>query len=93
MSVIHSRSELHDKLHNAASVSPDHPVVLTKFIEGAQEIDVDAVASNGDLILHAISEHVEAAGVHSGCRVHPNCLPRLILPNVRMGSLPMMPVV
>ena len=66
MSVIHSKDELRDKLTNAAAVSPDHPVVLTKFIEGAQEIDVDAVASEGKLILHAISEHVEAAGVHSG---------------------------
>lgn len=66
MSVIYSKDELRDKLLNAASVSPDHPVVLTKFIEGAQEIDVDAVASEGKLILHAVSEHVEAAGVHSG---------------------------
>ena len=66
MSVISSRDELQDKLVSAAAVSPDHPVVITKFIEGAQEIDVDAVASNGKLLLHAVSEHVEAAGVHSG---------------------------
>jgi len=66
MSVIYSKDELRDKLLNAASVSPDHPVVLTKFIEGAEEIDVDAVASEGKLILHAVSEHIEAAGVHSG---------------------------
>ncbi|KKK12382.1 hypothetical protein AOCH_001897 [Aspergillus ochraceoroseus] len=66
MSVIHSIDELKEKLLNASAVSPDHPVVITKFIEGAQEIDVDAVASNGKLLLHAISEHVEPAGVHSG---------------------------
>ena len=66
MTVIRSKDELKDKLLNAASVSPDHPVVLTKFIEGAKEIDVDAVASKGQLILHAVSEHVEPAGVHSG---------------------------
>lgn len=66
MSVIHTKEELNDKLQNAASVSPDYPVVLTKFIEGAQEIDVDGVASNGELILHAVSEHIEPAGVHSG---------------------------
>jgi carbamoyl-phosphate synthase large subunit len=66
MSVIRSHDELKDKLVSASAVSPDHPVVITKFIEGAQEIDVDAVASNGKLILHAVSEHVEAAGVHSG---------------------------
>jgi carbamoyl-phosphate synthase large subunit len=66
MSVIHSKDELKDKLESASAVSPDHPVVITKFIEGAQEIDVDAVASNGKLILHAVSEHIEPAGVHSG---------------------------
>ncbi|KAL9621828.1 MAG: hypothetical protein Q9160_003801 [Pyrenula sp. 1 TL-2023] len=66
MSVIRSHDELTEKLVSAAAVSPDHPVVITKFIEGAQEIDVDAVASGGKLILHAVSEHVEAAGVHSG---------------------------
>lgn len=66
MSVIRSEDELKDKLVSASAVSPDHPVVITKFIEGAEEIDVDAVASSGKLILHAVSEHVEAAGVHSG---------------------------
>lgn len=66
MSVIRSEDELKDKLVTASAVSPDHPVVITKFIEGAEEIDVDAVASAGKLILHAVSEHVEAAGVHSG---------------------------
>lgn len=66
MSVIRSQDELKEKLVSASAVSPDHPVVITKFIEGAQEIDVDAVSSAGRLILHAVSEHVEAAGVHSG---------------------------
>ena len=66
MSVIRSHDDLVQKLENASAVSPDYPVVITKFIEGAQEIDIDAVASNGELILHAVSEHVEAAGVHSG---------------------------
>lgn len=66
MSVIRSEDELKDKLFSASAVSPDYPVVITKFIEGAEEIDVDAVASAGKLILHAVSEHVEAAGVHSG---------------------------
>lgn len=66
MTVIRSKDELKEKLEAASNVSPDHPVVITKFIEGAQEIDVDAVASNGQLIIHAVSEHVEQAGVHSG---------------------------
>ncbi|KAK9471935.1 uncharacterized protein V1510DRAFT_430852 [Dipodascopsis tothii] len=66
MSVIRDESELEAKLTNASSVSPDHPVVISKFIEGAQEIDVDAVAYNGKVIVHAVSEHVENAGIHSG---------------------------
>lgn len=66
MTVIRSEEELEEKLVAAANVSPDHPVVITKFIEGAQEIDCDGVAHNGKLILHAVSEHVENAGVHSG---------------------------
>ncbi|KAF8437769.1 hypothetical protein BGX38DRAFT_1273893 [Terfezia claveryi] len=66
MSVIRGEAELEAKLSNASNVSPDHPVVITKFIEGAMEIDVDGVAANGELIVHAVSEHIEAAGVHSG---------------------------
>ena len=66
MSVIHDESTLSNQLSNAAAVSPDHPVVITKFIQGAREIDVDGVASNGNLLVHAVSEHVENAGVHSG---------------------------
>ncbi|KAK4128405.1 carbamoyl-phosphate synthase [Parathielavia appendiculata] len=66
MTVIRSKEDLKDKLEAAANVSPDHPVVISKFIEGAMEIDVDGVASEGKLILHAVSEHVEQAGVHSG---------------------------
>ncbi|CCG81009.1 Carbamoyl-phosphate synthase arginine-specific large chain [Taphrina deformans PYCC 5710] len=66
MSVIHSEESLEDRLTNAAAVSPDHPVVITKFIQGAKEIDVDAVGNKGKLLVHAVSEHVENAGVHSG---------------------------
>jgi carbamoyl-phosphate synthase large subunit len=66
MTVIRSQKELAEKLTAAANVSPDHPVVISQFIEGAQEIDVDAVASDGKLLIHAVSEHIEHAGVHSG---------------------------
>ncbi|KAI9834764.1 MAG: argininosuccinate lyase [Sarea resinae] len=66
MNVIRSEDELKEKLESASEVSPDHPVVISKFISGAEEIDVDAVGSAGKLILHAVSEHIEPAGVHSG---------------------------
>ncbi|KAA1470563.1 carbamoyl-phosphate synthase [Dentipellis sp. KUC8613] len=66
MNVVYSESTLEYNLSAAADVSPLHPVVITKFIDGAQEIDVDAVAHKGKLLVHAVSEHVENAGVHSG---------------------------
>ena len=65
MSVIYSQEEMDEYLRNVV-VSNDYPVVISKFITGAKEIEVDAVAHNGILKLWAISEHVEDAGVHSG---------------------------
>lgn len=66
MNVINSEHELEEKLTMASDVSPDHPVVMSKFIEGAEEIDIDGVGYKGQLLVHAVSEHVENAGVHSG---------------------------
>ena len=66
MKIVHEESTLSHTLTAASSVSPLHPVVITKFIANAQEIDVDAVAYKGQLLVHAVSEHVENAGVHSG---------------------------
>lgn len=65
MSVIYSQEEMDQYLKDVV-VSNDYPVVISKFITGAKEIEVDAVADNGELKLWAISEHVEDAGVHSG---------------------------
>ena len=53
-------------LKNAAAVSSDHPVVISKFIENAREIEIDGVASKGEPVIYAITEHVENAGTHSG---------------------------
>lgn len=66
MNVVYDESTLQHRLSAAANVSPDHPVVISQFIDNAQEIDVDAVAHKGRLLVHAVSEHVENAGVHSG---------------------------
>ncbi|XP_040461078.1 carbamoyl-phosphate synthase [ammonia], mitochondrial [Falco naumanni] len=66
MNVVFSEEEMKKFLAEATRVSQDHPVVLTKFIEGAREVEMDAVAKAGSVISHAISEHVEDAGVHSG---------------------------
>ncbi|KAH7089194.1 hypothetical protein FB567DRAFT_591301 [Paraphoma chrysanthemicola] len=66
MNTVYSKHDLANYLNQAADVSKDHPVVITKYIENAKEIEMDAVARNGTMIGHFISEHVENAGVHSG---------------------------
>ena len=66
MNVCSNREELERFLQLAANVSAEHPVVVSKFIEHAKEIEMDAVAKDGEVIAYAISEHVEFAGVHSG---------------------------
>lgn len=66
MNVCSNEEELERFLKLAANVSEEHPVVVSKFIEHAKEIEMDAVAKNGEVIAYAISEHIEFAGVHSG---------------------------
>ena len=66
MNVCSNQQELVQFLELAANVSKKHPVVISQFIEGAKEVEVDAVADNGEVVMYAISEHIEFAGVHSG---------------------------
>jgi len=66
MNVVSNPEDLNHFLQVAAKVSKEHPVVVSEFIESSKEIEVDAVAANGGLVVYAISEHVEFAGVHSG---------------------------
>jgi len=66
MNVVSNKKELEHFLNLATEVSKQFPVVVSKFIEGAKEIEMDAVADDGNIIVYAISEHVEFAGVHSG---------------------------
>uniref|UniRef100_A0A8C7HSY1 Carbamoyl-phosphate synthase [ammonia], mitochondrial n=1 Tax=Oncorhynchus kisutch TaxID=8019 RepID=A0A8C7HSY1_ONCKI len=66
MNVAYGEEEMRGFLDEATQVSQEHPVVITKFIRGAREVEVDAVAKMGKVLCHAITEHVEDAGVHSG---------------------------
>ena len=66
MNVCSNQSELERFLKLAAEVSQKHPVVVSQFIQHAKEVEMDAVAKNGEIIAYAISEHIEFAGVHSG---------------------------
>lgn len=66
MNVAHCDKDLEEYLVSASQVSKEHPVVISKFLTEAKEIDVDAVAADGEILCMAVSEHVENAGVHSG---------------------------
>ena len=66
MNVCSNQDELERFLQLAANVSQKHPVVVSQFIEHAKEVEMDAVAQNGEIVAYAISEHIEFAGVHSG---------------------------
>ena len=66
MNVCSNEEQLHKFLRLAAKVSKEHPVVISKFMTNTKEVEMDAVARNGEIIAYAISEHVEYAGVHSG---------------------------
>ncbi len=66
MNVCSNQDELERFLKLAANVSKKHPVVISKFMQNTKEVEMDAVARNGEIIAYAISEHIEFAGVHSG---------------------------
>ncbi|KZT60523.1 carbamoyl-phosphate synth [Calocera cornea HHB12733] len=66
MNVVYSADDLSNFLGQAAEVSREYPVVISKYIEEAKEIEMDAIAKDGKLVMHYISEHIENAGVHSG---------------------------
>jgi len=66
MSVVFQEADLENYLKKAAQINTEHPVVITKFISGAKEIEIDAVARKGQLLNYVITEHIENAGVHSG---------------------------
>ena len=66
MNVAYNSDRLNEYLREATGVSPDHPVVISKFIQNGREIEMDGIALNGKVMGCAIHEHIENAGVHSG---------------------------
>ncbi len=66
MNIVFSEEELERFLAEATRISPDHPVVMSQFITDAKELEIDGVAKNGHIVIEAITEHIENAGVHSG---------------------------
>ena len=66
MEIVYDADDLETFVRTAAEASPDHPVLIDRFLEGAIEVDVDAVADGSDVFIGAVMEHIEEAGVHSG---------------------------
>jgi carbamoyl-phosphate synthase large subunit len=66
MNIAKTEKSLEQYLSQAARVSPENPVVISKFLEGAKEIEIDGVAQDGEMVIYCITEHVELSGVHSG---------------------------
>ncbi len=86
MQVVHDDESLQHYLEAAVRVSPDHPVLVDEFLEGAVEVDVDAVADGEEVLIGGIMEHIESAGVHSGdsaCAIPPPTLGRDVNRRVR----------
>jgi carbamoyl-phosphate synthase large subunit len=77
MDIVYSEDDLDAFVANATAASPDHPVLIDRFLEGAIEVDVDAVCDGTDVFIGAVMEHIEEAGVHSGdssCAIPPQTL-------------------
>jgi carbamoyl-phosphate synthase large subunit len=85
MKVVWSQNELKEFVNNAAVVSPDHPVVISKFMLNSLEVDVDGVSNGDDVIIGAIVEHIDSAGVHSGDAMM--CIPPWRLSNKIIESI------
>jgi carbamoylphosphate synthase large subunit len=90
MRVVRSEEGLEKFLDEAVAVSKEHPVVISKFIVGANEIEMDGVGNKGEVILHAVHEHIEDAGVHSGDAsliMPPQNLPEHLRQKVLLSAL------
>lgn len=86
MNVVNDLQEMELYLKEATRLSPDHPTVISKFILNAKELEIDGVAKDGNLIIYAISEHIENAGVHSGDATVVYPAQRLYLETVRRAK-------
>ncbi|WP_406670023.1 carbamoyl-phosphate synthase large subunit [Methanolobus sp. ZRKC4] len=86
MEIVYDQTDLERYMREAVKVSPEHPILIDDFLEGAVEIDVDAVSDGKDVLIGAIMEHIEEAGVHSGdsaCVIPPQSLSEEVLETVR----------
>lgn len=87
MSVVRTETEMEHYLTAATRLSPDHPTVISQFVQNAKELEIDGVARDGQLVIYAISEHIENAGIHSGDATVVYPAQRLYLETVRRAKL------
>ena len=86
MNIVYDEIQLKNFLEEAAVVSSEYPVVISKFIDNAKELEIDGVANKGEIVIYAISEHIENAGVHSGDATMVLPPQRLYLETVRSAK-------
>ena len=89
MEIVYDNNELEEYMQEAVKVSPEHPILVDKFLENAIELDVDLLCDGEDVFIAGIMEHIEEAGVHSGdsaCVIPPQTIPTHILDTIRENS-------
>ncbi|MCP4003765.1 MAG: carbamoyl-phosphate synthase large subunit [bacterium] len=89
MQIVHDQHELEVYMREAVSVSPEHPVLVDRFLANAIEVDVDAICDGEIAVIAGIMEHIEEAGIHSGdsaCSLPPYSLPRYVLEEIRRAT-------
>lgn len=89
MEIVYDNNELEEYMREAVKVSPEHPILVDKFLEDAIELDVDILCDGEDVFIAGIMEHIEEAGVHSGdsaCVIPPQTIPEHILDTIREHS-------
>ena len=89
MRIVYDEAELDEYLRSAVSVSPEHPVLIDRFLADAIEVDVDAICDGETVVIGGIMEHIEEAGVHSGdsaCSLPPYSLPAYLLDEIRRST-------
>ncbi len=89
MQIVHDEAELETYMREAVMVSPEHPVLVDRFLANAIEVDVDAICDGELAIIGGIMEHIEEAGIHSGdsaCSLPPYSLPRYVIDEIRRAT-------
>ncbi len=89
MEIVYDDQSLSEFMHGAIRISPDHPILIDRFLESAIEVDVDAVADGTDVVVAGVMEHIEEAGIHSGdsaCVIPPFSLPPTMVEQIKQAT-------